>query len=176
MKKFIRRKILEEIIITEFQMKNRRLDMLESFKNGIEAMVPVYTRQGDETVVLMENRKKKKFSYSIKTFLRHVYEFCTIDKLAQKNFFRKKGICSNPPLVIDGKVFVKMRVRRPKIKGDSCYGYINIDRIHKVVKLKDGYSIVLKSKQKVDVLDSKETIGKNFIIGMNVKARIEEEK
>lgn len=150
--------------------------MLESFKAGIEAIVPVYTKNGDETLVLTETGEKKLYKLGIRRFLNYVYIFCTVDMLAQKNFFRERGISLNPPLILDGKVFIKVRVRKPRVKGDVCYGYVDVSRIHKVEKGEEGHLVVLKSGQKVKALDSLNTIGKNTILGMNIRAKLQEAK
>ena len=140
----------------------------------IQAIIPKYTPFGDITYIFTRKNSVLKIHTSLRTTIKNIYDYYTIDFRSQGRKFRKQGIYQNPPLVFDNSVFVKIKVRKPITKSDGAYGYINLDSFDKVV-IENGKSyLLLKDGLKLKFLDSKSTLSKNLLIGQEIKNKLGE--
>lgn len=140
----------------------------------IQAIIPKYTPIGDITYIFTRKNTALTVHTSLRTTIKNIYDYYSIDFRSQRRKFRKLGIYQNPPLVFDNTVFVKIKVRKPITKSDGAYGYINLDAFDKVVVENNKKYILLKDGLRLKFLDSKSTLSKNLLIGLEIKNKLGE--
>lgn len=150
--------------------------MKKIHEEKIQAIIPQYSNLGDTTYIYTFKGNKITLKVSIRTALRKLMNFYTIDHLALKNKFRKLGICQNAPIILENKVYVKIKIRRPIGKSDGAYGYINIESIKSITETEEKTIVELKDGFIINSLDRKSTLAKNLLIGIEIKNKIEMEE
>lgn len=145
--------------------------MIDSCNEGIYAIIPKYTDRGDVTYIYTSRGVERSFNMTMRTFLRKLYFFYTIDLIAQKNKFKKMGIHQNAPIVLKDQVFIKVRVRRPIGKSDGAYGYVDVKGVSRIDEIGDTTVVVLKSGHKIRSLDSYATLSKNLVLGLGIDVK-----
>lgn len=134
----------------------------------LQYIMPKYTNQGDSTHIYTFSKKEFSIPKTMRSVLKKIYFFQTIDRIALKNKMRELGIYQNEPIIIKGEVFVKAKVRRPIGKSDGAYGYVNISAIKHLVEEEDFLYIELQDGSRLKIIDRIETISKNIFIAKNV--------
>lgn len=144
--------------------------MIKAFEEGIWVLVPKYTETGDSTYIYTAKGRERLYPMTLRTFLRKLYYFYTIDLLAQRNKFKKMGIHQNAPLVLKNEVFIKVRVRRPIGKSDGAYGYVNVKAVKGINQLESSTEVILADGYRIQSLDSYATLSKNLVLGQTLEA------
>lgn len=148
--------------------------MKKIYDEKIQAIIPQYTNIGDSTYVYTFEKSKIILNVSIRSALRKIFNFYTVDHLALKNKFRKMGIYQNAPIILEKNVFVKVKVRKPIGKSDGAYGYVNVKSIKSLTEKENKTIVELRDGFKIISLDKKATLSKNMIIGYEINNRIED--
>lgn len=141
--------------------------MYKIVRDDMIGFLPVYSDYGDQVQVYFNKARPISYDFNFRTFLIKVFEFYTIDRLAMKNKFYQMGLKDLAPIVLEDKVFVRFKVRKPRLKGDGAYGYIRVDAIY-YIKPRPVPTIVLNTKEEIPILDSFETATNSYCLGLFV--------
>lgn len=145
--------------------------MIDLIERKIVAIIPKYSEVGDITVVYTKDGRRTEVKASLRTFLKRLFYFYTVDYLALKNKFRKVGICQNAPLILKGEVFMKVKVRKPIAKSDGAFGYVNVRYVERVLRREGRASIEMLNGLILDSLSSYSTLSMNFVIAKSINVK-----
>ncbi len=109
----------------------------------IEALVPVYTEQGDCTHVFMADGRQRTFPMTVDAVLarlakKHHRQLAAM-RLAARGML---GYRDSPPLHFhSGLLLVALKMRKPRVKGDASRGYLNL-AVYKTAVPDGGQTLV----------------------------------
>lgn len=113
---------------------------LDEVCHGVAGLVPVYDDKGDSCLVFCrsgEGKSLTKFTepHAVETVKRQLARCYALDLTAQGIILRRAYQRSTPlPFYLyDGRVYVPLKMRQPKVTGDATYGYLEMSIISKVV-------------------------------------------
>lgn len=157
--------------------------MEENFfkKYDIWAFIPEYSAGiGESTRVLLAKGKDRLMPISVKTLKTNLCKYYSIDyKSSRKKYGKTIGCvnCVPLPVTID-KVFIQLKVREPRFKGDIAMGYIDLNCIKTCNSKKDkkASDLVLKDGRKLGVLYSVPTIKKHMKNGKIIMEHYKRER
>lgn len=118
----------------------------------IEALIPIYSARGDETLLYLADGRKILVEEVVKTTLRRLSrrrckDLRLIRKFSAKYTARK---LNNPIAIGPELVLVPFKVREARVKGDTVMGFLNALKVSKVLKDKEGKSLILlKSRAEI---------------------------
>ena len=131
--------------------------------NTIAAILPQYTTAGATTAIVTTDGQTVSSKLRHKSVLHRLAAIHAIDIVnLRRNVRRATGRAIHQPLPLTSKaLFVPVKVRKPKIAGDTCTGYLNyysVKDIH-VRETDQRYSTVeLAGGAAIDVLWSFKTL------------------
>lgn len=143
----------------------RRINVERVLKEGLMAFVPEYVEhRGNCTMMYGKDLEPLVMEKSIKTIIRLIAKYYFIDLNEIKK--RYKPLVSSPNLVpipfSKKDIFVPIKTRKPMIKNDGAFGYINM-RYIKDIKKRDGSPIIhLMNGVDIQCLCSMETVDKHI--------------
>ena len=135
-------------------------------KHEVLAFLPEYLKDiGEGTRIIASKGKDHLVPISLRTFKINICKYYSIDyESIRKRFGKIIGSVNCIPLPINtSKVFVQLKVRKPKLKGDTTMGYIELSSIRSLKR--DGNEatdIILKNGKVVKVLYKPSTINKHI--------------
>jgi hypothetical protein len=94
----------------------------------IAAIIPSYTPHGDQAVIISTTGKSTPTGTTIHTVIKRLARSSTTDLIALRAYtaqITQRAILQPLPLA-PGLVLVPVKVRQPKISGDTCTGYVNL--------------------------------------------------
>lgn len=126
----------------------------------IVAIVPVYTKNGDESMVLTCNGQTLSLSLKAATIVRRLANRHTIDLCSLKNKTAKitRSTIWQPLVLAPDLVLVPVKIRKPKISGDTTGGYINFTAIQKIESAEIGSVLSLAGNHHVQTLWKRTTL------------------
>lgn len=135
--------------------------------NEIWGFIPEYLRNiGETTRVIVYKGDDHLIPITLKSFKRNMCKYYSIDyESSRKKFGKLIGTVNCVPLPINtDKVFLQLKVRKPKFKGDAAMGYIDLYSIKdfKTDKNTKETEIILKDGRSVKVLYKASTIHKHI--------------
>lgn len=100
----------------------------------IAAVVPQYTKHGDQTSIYLTDGTHITTSLKVATIIRHLANRQIIDLSSLKNKTKQITKCTlwHPLVLAPDLVLVPIKMRKPKISGDATGGYINFHHIKTV--------------------------------------------
>jgi len=103
---------------------------------NIAAIIPCYTATGDSTTIISTNGSQKTIPRRISTVLQHLARKWTTDltALKQKATHITDSSILQPLSLAPGFVLCPLKVRIPRIPGDTSIGYINLHAAHSVTE------------------------------------------
>lgn len=131
--------------------------------NTIAAILPHYTTAGDTTTIVTTDGQTVSSKLRLKSVLHRLAAIHAVDIVnLRRNVGRATGRTIHQPLPLTPRaLFVPVKVRKPKIAGDTCTGYLNyysVKDIH-VREADQRYSTVeLTGGAAIDVLWSAKTL------------------
>lgn len=145
--------------------------MIDLIERKIVAIIPKYSDVGDITVVYTKDGKRREIYTSLRTFLKKLFFFYTVDYLALKNKFRGVGIHQNAPLILRGEVYMKVKVRKPLAKSDGAYGYVNVKYVKRILRNEKYGSLEMSNGLILKSLSSYTTLSTNFVIAKSIRIK-----
>jgi len=131
---------------------------LEEIHKQLIAFYPVYTFEGSLTRIIYNETEQSSCCLTdhrqVETVKRVLARCYAVDLPAQARLLRDKY---QRRIILhfylpDGRVFVPFKLRESRIKGDACYGYVDIDQVARLLPgdkpqllLKTGESLTLHS-------------------------------
>lgn len=131
--------------------------------NLIAAILPHYTASGDTTKIITTDGQTISTNLRLKSVLRRVAATHAVDLVhLRRNVGRATGRAIHQPLPLTPKaMLIPVKVRKPKIAGDTCTGYLNYYSVRDIhVRESDQrYStVLLAGGAEVDILWSAKTV------------------
>lgn len=130
--------------------------------------IPVYKDgRGDITKILFQGGKKRYRSIHIRTFIKKVAYENYIDIFSLKKILQEQlGQKNILPYPIHSElIFIPMKVRRPRLKKDGAYGYINFIWIKSIEKRGEYSRIYFRDGCYLDVLQHIQSINRKMMQG-----------
>jgi hypothetical protein len=127
--------------------------------NAIEALVPLYTPRGDSTRICLTGGGEIIFQKSISSIIsklakRHSINLILLRASAQDLLGQKES----PPLLFsDELLLVPLKMRKPRAKGDSSFGYLNYRALAATTAAQKETLIETASRHLLHILWSIET-------------------
>lgn len=149
---------------------------IEEVHGQLIAFYPVYADQGNVTrIIYQEPGAVGAFSFmdfrqveSVKRALARCY---AVDLQAQANILREKyqrRILLHFYLT-DSRVFVPFKLRESRISGDASYGYIDIDRVARLVPGNEPH-VILKTGNRLPLFSNITTARLAYFMGLEIMA------
>ncbi|WP_069650375.1 hypothetical protein [Caloranaerobacter ferrireducens] len=138
----------------------------------IMAIIPIYIDMyGNCTKVITLKTQENYIFKSIKTVLKNIAKFYTLDLMASREFYGKIiGISNIVPIPFDSEnIFIPLKVRKPIFKNDGSFGYFNLKFINDIKEEKNGVYIILEGNIKVRINQTLKTAYKHVRHGEIVK-------
>lgn len=123
---------------------------LEAKRDEVIGIIPIYTDRGNNTLILLRNGEIIKENRTIKSVRANLARTYAIDTKAQGQFIRKVLNREGPiPFYIGQRIFINLKMRKPLTKGDTVYGFIDMNYIKAIEPLKVDLScqIILTTGQ-----------------------------
>jgi hypothetical protein len=150
------------------------LTRVEDIHDQLVAFYPEYTDRGNMTRVIYKSDRTGTESSghdprqveSVKLALARCY---TVDLRAQTKSLRAR-YCRQIVLhfhLPDGRVFVPFKLRESLIRGDACYGYIDLDHLARLVP-GDTPCVMLRSGTRLPLFCSISTARLLYFIGLEI--------
>lgn len=135
------------------------LKRIEDVKEKVILFRPVYTDQGNitELFFLEDNQLRKACDRRHIIRVRQAFARCfALDLSAQAKDLQQKFNRKFPlPFYFpDGRLFVPLKMRKPKIVGDSTYGYVDITYIKSIRKIDNDVELTLATDDKIPLCSS----------------------
>jgi hypothetical protein len=98
----------------------------------LAAILPVYTEAGDTTTIITRDGTATSVNTKIKSVIQRLARTHSLDLISlRKNCAALTGRSLHQPLPITpGLVLIPVKVRKARVAGDNCTGYINYYAIH----------------------------------------------
>ncbi|KPU26440.1 hypothetical protein TR13x_10200 [Caloranaerobacter sp. TR13] len=138
----------------------------------IMAIIPIYIDMyGNCTKVITLKTQEDYIFKSIKTVLKNIAKFYTLDLMASREYYGKMiGISNIVPIPFDSEnIFIPLKVRKPIFKNDGSFGYFNLKFINDIKEEKNEVYIILKGNVKVRINQTLKTAYKHVRHGEIVK-------
>lgn len=133
----------------------------------IEAIVPIYTKEGCNSTCIKLYEKDMIMEKSLKRILKDICAYYHYDlKTANKDYGKKINLKKTIPIPLTKDiVFIGVKTRNPIGKDDGAFSYVNIETIDKV---KNGI-IYFKNQTCLKTLARDETIEKHINLAKLLK-------
>lgn len=135
----------------------------------IAAILPCYTTAGDSTLIIADDGSTTTLNTKVRTVIQRLAKSRAVDLTALKN--RTKAATGRKNLeplpIAPGLVLVPVKVRKPRINGDTTTGYINFHAVTAVdTSTNKPYqaTITLSGKAEVPVLWTSVTINRQLAL------------
>ena len=123
---------------------------LEEICHEVVGLVPVYSDTGEGCLVIGRAAADQNFysfqeSRQLEAVKRHLARCFALDLSAQARLLQREYHRS-PPLPFyfaDGRIFVPLKLRLPRVVGDTSYGYIELGIIDRVMPGENNHCRVL---------------------------------
>lgn len=130
---------------------------LEDVVDRLVAIVPVYTAEGDGTLLILENGQEILQNRTIASCLKQIWRIYSFDwRSYRQDYGRLLNQRNLLPWPADFyRMFAPLKLRQPMISGDAAYGYVAIEAIEEVgqaepkqpariyVRLRCGYRLAV---------------------------------
>lgn len=131
--------------------------------NSIAAILPQYTAAGDTTKIVTTDGQTISTGLRPRSVLRRLAAIHALDLVTlRRNVGRATGRLIHQPLPLTSKtLLVPVKVRKPKIAGDTCTGYLNYYSVKDIYvrEADQRYStVLLTGGAEVDTLWSAKTL------------------
>ncbi len=114
-----------------------------------------------------------KIDRSLASFLRAMGKYYFLDLGQLKLYYGKiLGVKNLVPIPFDSKVFIPLKLRRPRVKSDGAVGYLDLEEVWNIRDQGKTCSLSLGSHQDLKVYSSLKTLEKHRSNGEIVKRLI----
>ncbi len=107
---------------------------LKDVVNRIIAIVPVYTAEGDSTLLILNDGQKILQTRTIDSCLKQIWRIYSFDWRSYRQEYRtllnQRNLLPWPADFY--RMFAPLKLRQPMISGDAAYGYVAIEAIAEV--------------------------------------------
>lgn len=143
--------------------------MKDILKDEIEAIIPIYTKEGGNFTKVKRVGEDLLVAKSVKSVLKDICKFYHYDlKSSNKAYGRMLGIKKTPPIPFTKNlIFIAVKTRKPIGKDDGAFSYVNIEKVEEV---KEG-TIYFKDGKVLDILSKDKTILKNINLAKLLKEK-----
>lgn len=149
------------------------MDNIEKLLNDeIMAIIPIYIDMYGNCTRIITLKSQNNYIYkSIKTVLKNIARFYTLDLMASREYYGKIiGISNIVPIPFDSEnIFIPLKVRKPIFKNDGSFGYFNLKFINDIKEEKNVVYIILEGNIKVRINQTLKTAYKHVRHGEIVK-------
>lgn len=138
----------------------------------IMAIIPIYIDMYGNCTRVITLKSQDNYIYkSIKTVLKNLARFYTLDLIASREYYGKIiGISNTVPIPFDREnIFVPLKVRKPIFKNDGSFGYFNLKFINDIKEEKKTVYIILEGNIKVKINQTLKTVDKHIRHGEIIK-------
>ena len=152
--------------------------MEEVFKEGLVAIIPKYIEQkGNCTVLYGAKSGPRLLEKSIKTTIRLVGKYYMIDLSEVKKRYKSIILTSNlmPIPLSKQDILIPVKTRKPMVKNDGAFGYVNIRYIKGIKKFAGSTNILLQNGISIECLCNPSTWEKHLRNG-RIMSRCYEER
>ena len=147
--------------------------MEKIIEKGIEAILPVYVKDRGNCTLIYTRHDEIIVEKTIKTIIINICKYYHLDlKASNESYGDLLSIKKYPPIPFTyNQIFIPIKTRIPIGKHDGAYGYVNINSIEKITKLKseDNSLLHLSNNRSIEVYSKVTTILKNVSKGQVVK-------
>ncbi|MCF6465073.1 hypothetical protein [Clostridium sp. Cult2] len=148
------------------------MDIEKIISEELIAFLPVYlAMKGNCTLILTGGGGKYEIEKTVRTVLNQISKFYLIDLNATKKYYGDLlNIRNLTPIPFNrDNIFVPIKVRKPLLKNDGSFGYVNISYIKKTFSAKGKTIIQLNEGNNIESLSSVDTVNKHIKNGYIVK-------
>lgn len=148
------------------------MDIEKIISEELIAFLPVYlAMKGNCTLILTGGGGKYEIEKTVRTVLNQISKFYLIDLNATKKYYGDLlNIRNLTPIPFNrDNIFVPIKVRKPLLKNDGSFGYVNISYIKKAFSDKGKTIIQLNEGNNIESLSSVDTVNKHIKNGYIVK-------
>ncbi|NLV20481.1 MAG: hypothetical protein GXY49_00600 [Syntrophomonadaceae bacterium] len=153
---------------------------LEEVCHEIVGLVPVYEQNGDCCRIYRqvgEDKSLTKFTQprTVEMTKRQLARCYALDLTAQGILLRREYQRSSPlPFYLyDGRVFIPLKMRMPKVAGDPSYGYLEMSVISRVIPAGNNHcSLILQDGTSLPVYNQINTARLSIYFGIEIKRDI----
>ncbi len=153
----------------------------------ILGFVPVYSEQGNSTVILSGSIAEKRLDQHIikrtlKSVKRDLARCYALDLKAQAEILRSlyRRAYPLPFYLPDNRVFVPLKLRKARVLRDAVYGYIEIDIIDRIATTVsedlESIEVIFVNGEKLRVYSQVSTIRHSLYFGAEIKKSISTKK
>ena len=128
--------------------------MKDILKGEIQAIVPIYTRQGGNFTQIKDGDGDILVKKSTRSVLKEICKFYHYDlKSSNQEYGDMLGIKKTPPIPFTKElILIAVKTRTPIGKDDGAFSYVNIEKVEDVkdqtIYFKDGNNLKTLSKDK----------------------------
>jgi len=136
------------------------------FEQGVSALIPVYINKvGDSTLLVNHKGKERIIHRNVKTVVKRLASYYSYDIVSlHKKYGELISQKYKIPLPLHPNlILVPFKVRKPMIKDDGSYGYINLKCINRYLKFNNHSKIILNSGYEIPLLQSYYTTHRNIL-------------
>jgi hypothetical protein len=153
---------------------------VEQLRDKVIGLCPVYLDGGNSTKVLLDDGQMvfdRRVLLSTQLALFHSYG---LDFSAQKDYLKERltrqGVL--PFYLNNRRVFVPLKMRKPKASRDAVYGYIDINYLDSNVESLSANTcqVSLLTGSKVTILSNKDTVIKSLHVGQEVLTLLQQDQ
>lgn len=148
---------------------------VEEIHDQLIAFYPAYTDQGSMTRLLyagngLDGEAEGFDPRQVESVRRALAGCYAVDLRAQARLLRSRYYRKLPLhfYLPDGRVFAAFKLRDPLVPGDACYGYVNLDRIKRLVP-GDAPHLLLYSGTRLPLCSSIRTARLAYLFALEVK-------
>jgi hypothetical protein len=152
---------------------------MEEICSEVVGMVPSYSHTGDGCRLFCRTAGDEFYSlmesHPVESVKRQLARCYAIDLSAQSLLLRR-DYHRSPPLpfyLYDGRIFIPLKLRLPRIAGDSCYGYIELEMISRILPADDGHCrIIFTNGQSLPVFSQISTARLALYFGVEIQKNV----
>ena len=143
--------------------------MKDILKGDIQALVPIYTKEGGNYTKILLKDKQVLLEKSIRTVLRDICKYYHYDlKISNRDYGSMINVKKTPPIPFTRDlILIAVKTRSPIGKDDGAFSYVNIERIK---TLKDG-TIYFNNGSSLKTLAKDTSIQKNISLARLLKSQ-----
>jgi len=149
--------------------------LVEEIHDQLIAFYPAYTDQGSMTRIIYGSGDTDREAYSfesrqVENVKRSLARCYAVDLRAQAKLLRNRYARKLPLhfYLPDGRVFAAFKLRQPRIGGDASYGYVDLDRIERLIPGSQT-EVQLRSGTRLPVFSTIRTARLSYLFALEVK-------
>jgi len=152
---------------------------IEQVREDVVGLRPEYTDTGDATEIITASGEVLQDRRGIRSVQKALFRSYMLDPRAQRDFIREKlGRQLVLPFYLGPeRVFVPVKMRRPRAQNDTVYGYIDLKYIRDIMKTEGrGCRLLLTNGLELDIFSTRETMTEIKECGARLAAVLQGEK